>query len=140
MDYRSGYINWELFVRGYKREMKNRKILIKILKERSKNGEVITLLCWEREDVNCHRRILKELIEEDITFKVRITYYGSNKTIYSELEEYNEETVIHGMWESPFDRNSPAIGLYERLIQSDRCPPVFTSDEKIIRIKAVIVQ
>ncbi|MGA1825164.1 MAG: DUF488 family protein [bacterium] len=34
------------------------------MKSRSDNGEVITLMCWEKDDKNCHRRLLKNLIEK----------------------------------------------------------------------------
>lgn len=57
------YKNWDLFEPSYKCEMKDKQSLIRDLKERSDGGEIITLLCWEKTDDCCHRRLLKELIE-----------------------------------------------------------------------------
>ncbi len=57
-----GKISWEEYREMYILEMENRRHLIHELKKRSDQGEVITLLCWERDDNHCHRKILKELI------------------------------------------------------------------------------
>ena len=66
--------------------------------------------------------------------KVRITYYGKNGTMFSYLEEYEDEyTIESGAWEAPFE-DTPAIGAWESLIQSDRCPLDFHS-EPIIMIR-----
>jgi len=64
--YRNNNIGWETFSSMYCKEMKNKNklSLIKSLRERSDRGEIITLLCWEKEDFKCHRRLLKELIEQ----------------------------------------------------------------------------
>lgn len=62
---RKNEIDWNEYEKRYMKEMENKKDLIKKLKERSDKGEVITLLCWEREDKFCHRRLLKELIERN---------------------------------------------------------------------------
>lgn len=135
-EYRSGQIDWQIFASSYKVEMNWKRNIIKSLRKRSDDGQVITLLCWEIEDTFCHRGILKELIEEDILVKYRISYYGNNDTIYSVLEEYGEdEEISTGVWETPFNSDSPAIGFYERLIQSDYCPPIYLSDEHITKIK-----
>ena len=37
---------------------------IEELSRRSRGGEIITLLCFEKSDRKCHRRLLKNLIEE----------------------------------------------------------------------------
>jgi len=63
-DYRKGRIDWAEYRRRYLDEMAESRELIHWLKRRSESGEVITLLCWERDDSFCHRRLLKELIEE----------------------------------------------------------------------------
>jgi len=62
-DYRCRKIDWSEYERRYLLEMENKKELIKEFKKRSDEGEVITLLCWERDDKFCHRRLLKNLIE-----------------------------------------------------------------------------
>lgn len=135
-EYRNGRVDWNFFVSSYKTEMSWKLDLIKNLRKRSDAGQIITLLCWEMADSFCHRRILKELIEENVSVKYRVTYYGDKGTIYSLLEEYGEDEVVStGSWESPFNGSSPAIGFYESLMQSDECPPIYFSDESIIKIK-----
>ena len=62
-DYRNKKINWSEYKQRYLKEMEDRKEIIKELKKRSDEGEVITLLCWEKDDRFCHRRLLKYLIE-----------------------------------------------------------------------------
>ena len=127
--YRQYDITWEDYVPIYIEEMKapSKVRLIDSLRERSNNGEVITLLCWEKDDSKCHRRLLKELIEKKVKdinmMKVRVTFYGEEGTIYSETDYYSQNEMNIGEWTEPFD--SPAIGLIESLIQSDDCPPKF---------------
>ena len=55
---------WDKFKNLYLKQMEQQVGLIKSLKTRSDNGEVITLLCWEKDDRYCHRSLLKTLIEE----------------------------------------------------------------------------
>lgn len=62
-DYRNKNINWQEYEDRYIKEMEDNKELIKKLKLESDRGITITLLCWERSDKFCHRRLLKELIE-----------------------------------------------------------------------------
>ena len=64
-DYRKRRIDWSEYERRYFKEMESKKELIKELKKRSDEGEVISLLCWERDDRLCHRRLLKGLIENE---------------------------------------------------------------------------
>lgn len=63
--YRNGDIDWEGFETLYNKEMdsKTKMTIIKSLRKRSDDGEIITLLCWEKNDSKCHRRLLKGLIE-----------------------------------------------------------------------------
>ena len=62
-DYRNKKIDWSEYEKRYLKEMESKKELISELKKRSDNGEVISLLCWEKDDRFCHRRLLKNLIE-----------------------------------------------------------------------------
>lgn len=62
-DYRNHKIEWDEFEIRYRKEMETFKDVIHNLKQRVDNGEIITLLCWESEDKYCHRRLLKEMIE-----------------------------------------------------------------------------
>lgn len=61
--YREKKTDWSEYGERYLKEMEDKKKLIKELKSRSDNGEVISLLCWEKDDRFCHRRLLKNLIE-----------------------------------------------------------------------------
>ena len=71
-DSRKKKIDWNGYVERYLREMDNKKELIEKLKGRSDKGEIITLLCWEKDDRFCHRRLLKELIERLILFDLSV--------------------------------------------------------------------
>ncbi len=62
-DYRNKKVDWSEYEKRYLKEMESKKELISELKKRSDNGEVISLLCWEKDDRFCHRRLLKNLIE-----------------------------------------------------------------------------
>ena len=63
-DYRERRIGWDEFAERYLKEMGEKKELIHELRRRSEGGEVITLLCWERDARFCHRSLLKRLIDE----------------------------------------------------------------------------
>ena len=59
--------DWKKFSSKYTAEMKSAKSLkaIRNLGERSKNGEIIRLLCYEKNDnPYCHRYMLKLLIDQ----------------------------------------------------------------------------
>lgn len=66
--------------------------------------------------------------------KIRITYYGIEGTIYSEINHYYKNEIDIGDWKKPFEKNSPAVGLEECFIQSDELPLRFQW-EQIERIK-----
>jgi len=69
-DYRKRKIGWRGYEKRYLQEMESRKELIRALKQRSDGGETITLLCWEKDDRFCHRRLLKELLEQSTTARI----------------------------------------------------------------------
>ena len=65
-DYKHHGLSWEEYevqffqlIQGHRARRKIRE-----LAERSNNGETITLLCFEKTDEKCHRRLLKDLIED----------------------------------------------------------------------------
>jgi len=62
-DYRYKKIDWNEYEKRYIKEMESNEFLIKELKLKSDEGTIITLLCWEKNDKFCHRRLLKGLIE-----------------------------------------------------------------------------
>ena len=57
--------DWKIYLNDFEQEMKASKPLavIKALRERVKNGETITLLCYCEPGKHCHRYIIKSLIE-----------------------------------------------------------------------------
>ncbi|MFQ5691737.1 MAG: DUF488 domain-containing protein [Nitrospinota bacterium] len=61
--YRDKAIDPAEFFERYRREMDSRRDLLGQMAERAKT-ESLTLLCWERRDEDCHRHVLKALIEE----------------------------------------------------------------------------
>lgn len=59
-------LSWEKYEERFFQLMKGHRAQRRIeeLAKRSKAGEVITLLCFEKSDEKCHRRLVKDLIEE----------------------------------------------------------------------------
>lgn len=63
-DWNNHKISWEQYEKRFKNEMQNSeqqkaiKEITSLLKKQN-----VTLLCWEKSDHHCHRRLLKELIE-----------------------------------------------------------------------------
>ena len=62
-------VPWEVYRRRYRTEMQKQKALIAALAGRVKAGETITLLCSSSctRESRCHRSLLKELIEAEVT-------------------------------------------------------------------------
>ncbi len=56
-------ITFKEFKARYLKEMETQKERIKTLAERAK-GQTVTLFCHEREDTYCHRKMLKEIIDD----------------------------------------------------------------------------
>ena len=61
-DWNKKRIKWPEYEKRYFKEMEAQEDFIRTLAERAKK-ETITLLCKEATDEECHRRLLKELIE-----------------------------------------------------------------------------
>jgi uncharacterized protein YeaO (DUF488 family) len=61
-DWRGKRISWEEYERRYLEEIKGRKEVIDKLLGLIKEKGVVTLLCAEKEDKYCHRRLLKEYL------------------------------------------------------------------------------
>ena len=61
--YKDGIVSWDEFVDTYKREMKHTANSMCCVKQLSAYGTDVTLLCYEPDGQNCHRYLLKELIE-----------------------------------------------------------------------------
>ena len=65
-EYKAGRMDWEPYEKHYRNEMDTLKAqnLILHYAEKARKGQVIRLLCIER-DPPCHRFILKDIMEED---------------------------------------------------------------------------
>lgn len=65
-DYKYHGLPWKDYEVRFFQLMKGHRAQRRIreLAERSKAGEVLTLLCYEKTDEHCHRRLVKNLIEE----------------------------------------------------------------------------
>ncbi|MFA5034033.1 MAG: DUF488 family protein [bacterium] len=64
-DWTEHKINWGEYEKRYRCEMENPERQQSIRKIAELSGEkAVTLLCWEKSDEYCHRRLLKELIEK----------------------------------------------------------------------------
>jgi len=59
-DWRERRITWEEYKQRYLEEMKERDYVVMQLIESIKDKKVVTLLCAERDDRRCHRRLLIE--------------------------------------------------------------------------------
>ena len=64
--YRNKEITWNTYVLAYLGQMESKEELIAKLRKISDSGKTITLLCWEKTDKFCHRRLLKKLIDSCI--------------------------------------------------------------------------
>lgn len=67
-DYKYHGLSWDEYVIQFLQLMNGHRAQRRIqeLAERSNAGEIITLLCFEKSDKHCHRRLVKNLIEECI--------------------------------------------------------------------------
>jgi uncharacterized protein YeaO (DUF488 family) len=63
-DYKDGKIDWDGYVDRFKHEMNNDRCIAEMrkIKWMSKNRDIF-LICYEKSG-NCHRHILKRMIEE----------------------------------------------------------------------------
>jgi len=62
-DWKSEKISWGEYERRYLNEIKGKQEVIRKLMDLIKEKAVVTLLCAEKEDKYCHRRLLKEFLE-----------------------------------------------------------------------------
>lgn len=58
-------IEWEEYVRRYRREMEAQQESICDLAGRHLGGETFTLLCYCADEARCHRALLKKLVEQE---------------------------------------------------------------------------
>lgn len=62
-DWKNKKISWEEYEERYLNEIKGKKEVVKKLMGLVKKKKVVTLLCAEKEDKYCHRRLLKEYLD-----------------------------------------------------------------------------
>lgn len=63
-DYKDKKINWGEYEERYLKGIEGKKEVLEKLVDLIKENKVVTLLCAEKEDKFCHRRLLKEYIEK----------------------------------------------------------------------------
>jgi uncharacterized protein YeaO (DUF488 family) len=61
-DWKDKKISWEEYEERYLKEIKGKKDAVRKLVQLVKQKKVVTLLCCEKDDKFCHRRLLKEYI------------------------------------------------------------------------------
>lgn len=62
-EYRQGRLDWPQFAVCYRQEMAERQELLTEVREKARRGTV-TLLCSCADENQCHRSLLKELLEQ----------------------------------------------------------------------------
>ena len=69
--YKSCEISWEEFESEFKKQMNTGTTLqaMRELYRRLKNGEDIILVCYEKDDTQCHRRLIREFLSQWIKAK-----------------------------------------------------------------------
>ena len=62
--------DWKIYLNDFEQEMKASEPVAAInkLRQRVRNGETITLLCYCKPEAHCHRYTVKSLIEESIFY------------------------------------------------------------------------
>jgi uncharacterized protein YeaO (DUF488 family) len=68
-DYKEGRIDFQLFQRLFRNEIIKNKNVIDICQNIAKeafNGKEFTLLCYEKDESNCHRKLIRKLCEEEL--------------------------------------------------------------------------
>jgi uncharacterized protein YeaO (DUF488 family) len=68
-NYKEGRIDFQLFEKLFRNEIMENKNIIDICKNIAKeavNGKEVTLLCYEKDESNCHRKSIRKLCEEEL--------------------------------------------------------------------------
>jgi uncharacterized protein YeaO (DUF488 family) len=67
-NYQQGKCNWQEFKSAFISEIRDNRDSLERIETLSRQNEflVITLLCYEREGKNCHRYIVKDMIEKPV--------------------------------------------------------------------------
>lgn len=68
-DYKKGKIDFQLFVKLFRNEIIKNNNVIEICQNIAKeafNGKECTLLCYEKDESNCHRKLIRKMCEEEL--------------------------------------------------------------------------
>lgn len=68
-NYKKGRIDFQLFEKLFRNEIMENKNIIDICQNIAKeafNGKEVTLLCYEKDESNCHRKLIRKLCEEEL--------------------------------------------------------------------------
>ena len=68
-DYKEGRIDFQLFEKLFWNEISKNKNVIDICRGIAKDafdGKEFTLLCYEKEESNCHRKLIRKLCEDEL--------------------------------------------------------------------------
>lgn len=68
-NYKEGRIDFQLFEKLFRNEIMENKNIIDICQNIAKeavNGKEVTLLCYEKDESNCHRKLIRKLCEEEL--------------------------------------------------------------------------
>jgi|SRR6187200_1247698 len=68
-DYKNGEIDFQLFETLFKNEITKNNHVIDICHNIAKevfNGKECTLLCYEKDESNCHRKLIRKICEEEL--------------------------------------------------------------------------
>jgi len=97
-DWKNKKIGWEEYEKRYLEEIKGKKRFVNKLIGLVKEKGTVTLLCAEKEDRFCHRRLLKEYIElSEIKLVFDDDKYHWGHCLHQEHENYNMN-IGRGHW------------------------------------------
>ena len=68
-DYKEGRIDFQLFEKLFWNEISKNKNVIDIcqgIAKEAHEGKEFTLLCYEKEESNCHRKLIRKLCEDEL--------------------------------------------------------------------------
>lgn len=69
IDYKKGKIDFQLFEKLFRNEIIKNNNVIEICQNIAKeayNGKECTLLCYEKDESNCHRKLIRKICEEEL--------------------------------------------------------------------------
>jgi uncharacterized protein YeaO (DUF488 family) len=80
-DYKEGRIDFQLFEKLFRNEISKNKNVINICKNIAKealDGKEFTLLCYEKDESNCHRKLIRKLCDEEVLKLIQVEKHIKN--------------------------------------------------------------